>query len=246
MLLLSTDSLKGYGLNRIFGFTKDAQYDGVELALSTSDFDTQNADYINGIIKDTKVPVKVVRTFARSTIKKSEFACAFAKKIGASLVILEPPKLFDFKYAMWLKGTVPKLRKKYGISIALKNGSSETFLGFLPGRAMNNIGDLKKFGEVCLDTSYLYSKKIDLMRAYSTLKTVLVCIHFSNVRKGKLHSLPTEGVLPLESLLTKLKKDKFKEPVSVLVNPKDLGVGHDKKVLDNLKAIKSFYEKYYL
>lgn len=246
MLLLSTDSLKGYGLNRIFQFAKDAQYDGLELVLSTSDFDTQNSDYINGLIKDTKIPVEVVRTFTRSTIKKSEFACSFAKKIGASLVILEPPKLFDFKYAEWLKKTVPKLRRKHNIRIALKNSAAETFLGFLPGRSMNNIGDLKKFGEVCLDTALLYSKKIDLMRAYSSLKKVLVCIHFSNVHKGKLHSLPTEGVMPLESLLLKLKKDKFKEPISVMVNAKELKVGHDKKVIDNLKAVKSFYEKYYL
>ncbi len=245
MLLLSTESLKGYGLNRIFNFVKDVGYDGVELVLSTRDFDTQNIPYIKGLIKETKIPVVTVRTFARSTIKKSEFACNFAKKIGASLIVLEPPKLFDFKYAEWLKKQVPKLRKKFGIGIALKNNAAETFLGFLPGRAMNNIGDLKKFGEVCLDTSSLYSKKIDLMRAYSGLKKSLACIHFSNVHKGKLYSLPTEGVMPLESLLTKLKKDKYKKPVVVVVDARKLKVGHDKLMMTNLKTVKDFYEKYY-
>jgi sugar phosphate isomerase/epimerase len=246
MLLISTDSLQGYGLNRIFEFVKKAEYDGVELVLSTKDFDTQNAIYVNKLIKENKVPVEVIRTFARSTIKKSEFACEYARKIGAKTVILEPPRLFDFKYVEWLKGQVPKLRKKHGVNIALKNSAAETLLGFLPGRAMNNIGDLKKFGEVCIDTAFLYTKKIDLMRAYGSLKKSLVCIHFSNVRKGKLHSIPMEGVLPLESLLTKLKKDKYKKPISVVVNPRELKVGHDKKMLDNLKAIKDFYAKYYL
>ncbi len=246
MLLISTESLKGYGLNRIFRFARDNQYDGIELALSTKDFDTQNIEYVNGLIAEYKVPVEVVRSFSTATMKKSEFACGFAKKIGAKMVILEPPKFFDFKYASWLKTQVPALRKKLGLTVALKNGSGETLFGILPGRAMNNIGDLKRFGEVCLDTAFLYSKKIDLMRAYAALKKALVAVHLSNVHNGKLHSMPTEGVLPLESLLTKLKKDAFQNPIILNVDSKVMGVGHDKKVNENLKKARDFVVKYYL
>jgi hypothetical protein len=52
--------------------------------------------------------------------------------------------------------------------------------------------------------------------------------------------------MPLESLLTKLKKDKFKKPITVVVNARSLKVGHDKSMMDNLKETKDFYTKYYL
>ena len=51
--------------------------------------------------------------------------------------------------------------------------------------------------------------------------------------------------MPLESLLTKLKKDKFKKPVTVVADARKLKVGHDKSMMDNLKEVKDFYEKYY-
>lgn len=245
MLLLTSDSLKGYGLNRVFAFVKDAGYDGLELALSATDADTQNPEYIKSLVSDYGIPVRAVRTFPNSTIKKSMVAFDIARKVGASMVILEPPKLFDFKYVNWLKKDVASLRKKYGIKIALKNTTSETFLGFLPGRAMNNIGDLKRFQEVCLDTANLYSKKIDLIRAYDALKGSVVSIHLSNVMKGQIHCPPQEGVMPLESLLTKLKKDKYQGDISIIVQPKKLHAGHDKKVLKELKDIKSFHDKYF-
>ena len=46
MLTLSTDSLKGYGLNRIFEFAKDADFDGIDLAVDPTVLDTQNSGYI--------------------------------------------------------------------------------------------------------------------------------------------------------------------------------------------------------
>jgi sugar phosphate isomerase/epimerase len=245
MIIVATDSLRGYGLNRIFQFVRDAGYDGVELVLDSHDYDSQNPEYVRGLSEQYGVPVVAVRTYKNSTIPKTVKTLEMASKIGASIVIIEPPKLFDFKYVEWMKQDVPKLRKKYKLSIALKNSAAETLLGFLPGRAMSNIGDLKNFKEVCLDTAYLYSKKIDLMRAYASLKGTLVMIHFSNVHKGKPHSLPQEGVLPLESLLTKLKKDNYKNAISLIVDPRVLNVGNDEKLLATLKEIKDFYQKFF-
>jgi hypothetical protein len=83
------------------------------------------------------------------------------------------------------------------------------------------------------------------MRAYASLKGTLVMIHFSNVHKGKPHSLPQEGVLPLESLLTKLKKDNYKNAISLIVDPRVLNVGNDEKLLATLKEIKDFYQKFF-
>ena len=54
-----------------------------------------------------------------------------------------------------------------------------------------------------------------------------------------------EGIMPLESFLTKLKQEKYPGAVSIKVLPKYLHAGEDEKVVKDLKEIKDFYDKYY-
>lgn len=244
MFLLSTDSLRGYGLNRIFRFAKEAGFEGVELAMSMREYDTQNAEYLNELVKEYDLPIRAVKTFSNSTVKQSQMVLDLAEKVGAKVVILSPPRFFDFKYKEWMRKQVPLLRKKHGLKIALMNGSSEYMWGVIPGRAMTSIPDLQSFKEICLDVSNLYGKKIDLMRAYQMMKSNLVHVHLSNVFKGKEHSLLHEGIMPLESFLTKLKNDHYDDDISVVVRPKALAAGDDKIVQRSLKQSKDFFEKY--
>jgi sugar phosphate isomerase/epimerase len=245
MFLLSTDSLKGYGLNRVFDFAKGAGFGGIELALDARDFDTQNVDYVKQLQEKSGVSVSVVRTFPNSNPKKALLALNVAKGVGANTVVLEPPKFFDFSYKKWMRDEAPGLRKKYGIQLALKNGPAEYMWGIVPGRSMNSIPDLQKFQQVCLDTSYLYGKKLDLMRAYELIKKYLVHVHLSQVLRGKEHSFPTTGIMPLESFLTRLGKDSYSGSISLLVKPKELMVGNDEKCLALLTKARKFCEKYY-
>jgi sugar phosphate isomerase/epimerase len=52
MLLVSTSSLSGYGLHRIFSFVKKAGYDGIDLVLTKQNYDTWSADYIKSLIDE--------------------------------------------------------------------------------------------------------------------------------------------------------------------------------------------------
>lgn len=244
MFLLSSDSLRGYGLNRVFHFAKEAGFEGIEIAMDLRQYDTQNPDYILELQKEYDLPVRAIRTFPDSTIKKSEVVLDIAGKVGAKVVVLQPPRFFDFKYKDWMKKQVPAYRKKYGMKIALMNGPSEYLWGILPGRAMNSIPDLQNFKEVCLNVSNLYGKKLDLMRAYEIMKPYLAHVHLSNVFRGKEHSLLHEGIMPLESFLTKLKKDKYAHDLSLVVRPKALAAGDDKILMRSLKQSKDFYDKY--
>lgn len=244
MFLLSTDSLRGYGLNRIFEFAKETGFEGLEVALDVRQFDTQDAEYLNELQKQYGLPIRVVRAFPNSTIKQTMLALEIAHAVDAKVLVIEPPRLFDFKYKDWIKKQVPAFRKKYQISIALKNGPSEYLWGILPGRAMSSIPDLQSFKEVCLDVSNLYGKKIDLMRAYDIMKPYLTHVHLSNVNKGLDHSLLEEGIMPLESFLTKLKKDGYDKDISLVVRPKSLSAGDDKVMMKNLEKTRKFYDKY--
>ena len=245
MITLHTSSLHKYGLNRIFEFTQKAGYDGVEISVDKNDYDSQNAEYLKKLSDEYKLPIVALHAPINGTQKSVEHVIEMAVYLKCPVVVVTPPKLFDFKSTNWLKKEISSLRKKKKIQIALVNAPGETFLGFLPARAMNNITDLKKFGMVVLDTSSTVSKKWDLIRIYEHLKTLVVHVHLSNVRRHKEYSLPTEGVLPLESFLKKLKSNNYKGAISVRVRPTELSAGDDEKVVKKLKEAKKFIDEYY-
>lgn len=245
MLTLHTASLHKYGLNRIFEFVKAAGYDGIEIGVDKNNFDTQNAEYVSKLSKEYGVPVLALHAPPNGAQKSVEHTIRMAEYLGCPTVVITPPRLLDFKFTSWLKKEVPNLRKNKKIQIALANASGKTILGFLPERALNNLDALKQFGLVCLDTSATISKKWDLMRIYEHLKKLITHIHLSNVRYHKEYSLPNEGILPLESLLKKLKKDGFKGVISILVRPQELNAGEDEDVVHKLKSAKKFVEEYY-
>ncbi len=234
MLVLSTDSLRGYGLNRIFQIVKLAKYDGVDLQIDPKNFDTQNAEYVKSLVDQSGVPVLALQTPSPANPRKIVDAVKMAKILGTRIIIIQPPKIFDFKYVQWLKNEIPKIRQKENISIALENAPSQTFLGFIPEHAMGGILDLKKFKHACLDVSRVAQKHDDLIRVYRTLKKFLVHVHLSNVKAGKYYALPDKGILPIESFLTKLKQESFPGSISLKVNPKYLDAGDDDKVMKHL------------
>lgn len=246
MITLSTDSLRGYGLNRIFEFIKEAGYDGVDLYVDPKDFDTQDADYIKKLIDEFGLPVVSLQTQNNATAKNIVEAVTMAKKIGTKIIIVQPPKMFNFKYIKWLTNEVPKIRQREEISIALENAPSATFLGIIPEHALNNLNELRKFKHAALDTTRVAQKKDDLIRVFNILRKYLVHVHISNVKKGKGYAMPDEGILPLESFLTKLKQEGYKGAISFKIHPKFLRAGDHEKVLKNLAECKKFYTDYYV
>ncbi len=244
MIALHSSSLHKYGLNRIFELAKAAGYDGIEVEVDKSNYDTQNAEYIKKLSTKFKLPIVALHAPANGTEKSVEHVIEMAVYLKCPVVVITPPKLTDFKFTRWLKKEVPLIRKKKGIDIALTNTGGKTFLGFLPERALNDMSDLKKFGMVVLDCSMTASKKQDLIRFYEHMKKLIVHVHLSNVRRRKEYSLPNEGILPLESFLKKLKDNEFDGSISVRVKPTELSAGDDDKVVKKLKKVKNFIEDY--
>jgi sugar phosphate isomerase/epimerase len=245
MLTISTDSFRGYGLNRIFQMVKQAGYDGIDLSIDPKNFDTQNTEYVKSLVEETGLPVLAIQTPTNANAKKIQKAVQMARELGTKVIVIQPPRIFDFKYIQWLKNETPKIRQKENISIALENAPSKNFLGIIPEHAMGGLLDLKKFKHACLDTSRVAQKKEDLMRVYSALKKYLVHVHLSNVKGGNQYYLPQKGIIPIESFLTKLKQDGFRGAISIKVNGKYMNTGDDEKVMEELKEMKKYYDKYF-
>lgn len=244
LLALSTESLKGYGLARIFQFAKDAGYNGIDLAMDPADFDTCDADYVAKVSAEVGLPVLVLQSAKKTSEGGIEDAVSMAKKLGVKIVVIQPPKIFDLKLTKWVKNVIPKIRQKESISIALENAASSTMLGFIPESAMASINELKKFKHVSLDTSRVAEKKEDLIRVYKALQKFLVHIHLSNVYRGKPYAAPEVGVLPLESFLAKLKQDDFQGVISLRVKPQNFHVGHTEKMMESLSDSLKYCLKY--
>ncbi len=245
MIALHTSSLHHYGLNRIFGFAKEAGYDGIEIAVDKNDYDTQNAEYIKRLSEKYELPVVALHSPENGSEKSVQHVISMAEYLGCSVVVITPPKLMDFSFTRWLKKEAPALRKKKNIQLALENTGGDTFLGFLPSRSLNNITDLKNFGMVALDTSATAAKKEDLIRFYERLRKLVVHVHLSNVRRHREYSMPNEGILPLESFLKKLKSNGYQGVISMRIRPADLMEGDDEKVVKNLKKAKEFVDGYF-
>jgi sugar phosphate isomerase/epimerase len=243
-IALSTDTLKGYGLNRIFEFAKELGFDGIDLAMDAKDFDTMDIEYIGKLSTQTGISVVAIQTLDNAKPKDLNHAVEMAKALGTKVIIVQAPKILDRKYSDWLKKEVPNIRKKEEISIALENATNKMWLGFIPERLMNSMSELKKFKHACLDTSRAAEKKEDILGAYGNLQKFLVHIHISNVSKGKGYQPLTHGSLPLESLISRLAADGFKGAVSIKINPRLLKAFDKEQALATLKESKAFIEKY--
>ncbi|EKD48160.1 MAG: xylose isomerase-like protein TIM barrel [uncultured bacterium] len=243
-IAISTDSLMGYGLNRIFEFAKEIGFDGIDLMLDKKNLDSLDADYVSKLSTETGLPILAIQTSDNAKKKDVEEAVKMAKTLGAKVIIVQPPKILDRKYADWLKQEVPNIRKIENISIALENAQNKLWLGFIPERAMNNINELKRFKHACLDTSRVAEKKEDLINTYNSLSKFLVHVHISNYHRNKGYQLLNKGSLPLESFISKLATDDFKGAISIKITPKNLEVREKDRMMKNLEDCKKFIEKY--
>ncbi len=87
MLLLSTSSLVGYGLHRIFEFAKKSEYDGIDLCIDFSAFDTFNAEYLRKLSADFGVKiVSVTMPEKQLTTNQLEFVLQMAADLGVKMV----------------------------------------------------------------------------------------------------------------------------------------------------------------
>ncbi|MFH1375256.1 MAG: sugar phosphate isomerase/epimerase [Patescibacteria group bacterium] len=245
MLAITSDSFAGYGLDRAFELAAKAGLDGIEVVIRHEDLDTYDADYLKTLSKRHGLPIIALSTPIDMTADKGNRVVDLAEKVGAPLVTLTPPDIFDFNYKKWIKNEAKDLRRKKKIKIALVNPPSRTVLGFVPVYAFNDLYELREVSDIVFDTSNAASKGEPLLETYSTLKPSINHIHLSNAKHDRQHLLLDNGDLPLESFLTRLARDKFSGKLILKLGPKALGVGNTDKLLSNIENCKKFIAKYF-
>jgi hypothetical protein len=96
MLLLSTSSLVGYGLHKIFLLAKEAEYDGIDLCLNPDDYDGHNSDYIKLLESLTGIEVKSITAYERKMNEDIvDETLKLASNLGIRIVNFFPPHRTD-------------------------------------------------------------------------------------------------------------------------------------------------------
>lgn len=193
MFLLSTSSLRGYGLHKIFSFAKDAHYDGICIDLNPLDFDTENAEYIASLSKEFKIPVVGITAYERKmTPKAVDQIICMANILEAKTVNFYPPHRLD-KNGEWFSEYLPKVQQRENtLDITVINVEPKTFLFLISEYKDATLPLIKKVtGKTTLHISNVDPESgTDLIKTFSLLGNSIHNVYLSDKTGNKEELLP--------------------------------------------------------
>ncbi len=252
MLLLSTSSLTGYGLHRIFQFAKNAGYTGLDIALWMLNYDLWDEDYIAELAEEFDLPVLSLTAPSKDmSSKKLEKIMIIAKKLSVQVVTFSPPHFTD-KDTKWFWTSLVKIKRDTHISIAVKNVEAKFLFFVIPEYRNATLSQIKTLtGDTTLDIMAIdNSSSMDIVKAHGVLGKSIKNVLFSDKHGMQRWILPGGawgGIshLPLESFLMKLKTLGYGGYITLRVSPKAIGVWNAERVEQNLEYMKNYYYKHF-
>ena len=253
MILLSTSSLSWYWLHRIFKFAHKAWFDGIDLSLDKSNFDCWDEEYIKELSDSFDLPVLSITAPSRwLNEERVDKIIKIATKLSSQLVTFSPPHFSD-KNITWFTKYLSKVKRDTHISIAVQNVEPKFLFFIIPEYRNSTLNEIKRVTwDTSLDLSYVdLSSWMDILKAQKMLWSSMKNIFLSDKHWQKSWLLPWMAwgwisYLPLESFFMKLKTSWYNGFVSLNVNPKELWVWTEEKVLQNLDYAISYYKKHFL
>ncbi len=245
MILLSSGSFPHYGLERFFQFAQKAKFDGVEIVVNQN-FDTHDAHYLKKLESEYGISVKAFSLPDKNAEKYLEDFEKVITHFEGAHINMASPELFSHKYKTWIEKRIKRLARAHNLLFNRRNSEFKLLLGFIPLRSENSLFSLRQAGYVSLDLSALHSSNLDIIRAIRQVEPKLRHVYLSNVDRGMLYSSLKNGVLPLESFLTKLKQQNFGGVFTLKLSPKALREGNEEKMNAVLKDCREFYEQYFV
>jgi len=204
------------------------------------------------------------------TVSRLERTVEMAEILGASTVVLHLPYYYKISLARWMKTELPAYQQDTAIKIAVENMPHvrlifgplalmfrqlrrhdvklNRFWKFatkpisVPGIRLNKVEILERFQYLTFDTTHFATGGFDVLGAYERLKDKIAHVHLSNynLERHQEHCLPMDGILPLDELLQRLKRDNYQNTVCLEVNPTALEAEREEDVLENMKKSLDF------
>jgi len=171
MLLLSSSSLKGYGLHRVFQFARDADYTGIDLALNADDYDVWDEEYILKLSEEFGVPVLSITAPEKGmSSEKLEKILVMGRVLGVQILTFSPPHFKDSD-TKWFGAHLAKIKKDIRISVCIQNVEPKFTFFVIPEYKNATLGHIKTItGDTALDILAIdSSSSIDIIKAQKIL-----------------------------------------------------------------------------
>lgn len=239
-------------LDRTFGAIAAAGFDSAELMV-TRDPRTQSVGTVSAAaaregVKITAVhaPMLVLtrRVWGPAFLPIIERSAGLAKELGADVVVVHPPYLWELKYQAWLLSKLDHFSAEHGVAIAVEN----MFRLWVRGRPVRGHrwvtpSDLDGFTQLTLDTSHCGVDGYDILEALERVGPQIAHVHLSDSMGDHKdsHALPGEGGLPLERFLKELPASGSKGALSLELDMRRYADSTESAV-DALRRAKGFCE----
>lgn len=250
-IVLSTDTLSGYGLDLIFQIAKDAGFDGIDLALRKN-FDSRNIDYVYKLQTNYDLPVKCIQLSDKTNPREMNIALEMARKCNCDIISINSPSIFNIKSFSFLSNNLKWYRNQNPkIKFSIINPPKENlFILPIPKFRFSNIVDIIKkyhcylaFDLVNVDDQLL---EVEFMRKIPNFIPYLSMVYLSDKSKTWQTHLPLgDGELKLPNILKKLKQFEYQNIFSVKLELNKRELSDQGKVELILKKCKSYYIEYF-
>lgn len=145
LFLISTDSFSSCGLDMVFELSKEAGFDGIDLAIRKN-FDAWNVEYVKKLSKTHNLPVKVIQVSENVNQKELNKALDLCEATGADTITINAPKFFDLKTYNFIVDNIATYKKENKhIHFSIINPEeSNVFALPIPKYRFTNIVDIVK------------------------------------------------------------------------------------------------------
>ncbi len=128
-IILSSGSIRNYGMDRVFEIAARCGFDGVEMIVDERT-DTVHAGYLRKLIERHNQPVPVVHApfnfldppgWEKDEMSRAKRSVELAQEIGAASVVLHTPFYTDRLFLRWLEDDLADYQKTTDIILLVEN-----------------------------------------------------------------------------------------------------------------------------
>lgn len=170
-----------------------------------------------------------------------------ASTLSVKFVNVHPPHRFE-KEKDWFGEYLKVVQNKYAhLTVNVINAPPKTWLFIIAEYGDAKPATIKKMTEhTALSIANIDPNSgVDLMKTFYLLGSTMEFVYLSDKQEDGDLLFPGDGLMPLESLLIKLKDIEYKGNFSLQVLPKSLYAGDDKKVIAKLLEARNYLDRYF-
>lgn len=222
-IVLSSDTLSGYGLDLIFEIAKNVWFDGIDLA-TWKNYDARNEKYVAKLATKHELPVKVVQVSPKLNAKEMEQAFDLCDALDVKVVSMNAPTTFNFSSYNFITTNIKHYHdQQIQKNFAIINPAQKSIAWLIPKYRFANIVDIvKKYKtQLALDIANLDEETLEthfFRKAKQFIPYISVVYLSDKTRSGKWHVPPGEWSLKIPQLLKIFAKEWYHGLYSVKID----------------------------